>query len=65
MVEEIIPGKKKAAQLMPGVDVLWTTSRGEIQDGMSRILLLVIFKLIQIKKCRFDGARVPEKGKRP
>jgi hypothetical protein len=62
---EIIQGKKKAAQLMPDVDALWTASRGEIQDGSTRILLLVDFELIQIKKCRFDCARVPISGKRP
>ena len=46
---------------MPGVDVLWTTSRGEIEDGSTRILLWGNMKLIQINKCRFDCARVPDK----
>ena len=50
---------------MPGIDVLWNTSRGDVQDGSTRILLLVDFELIQIKKCRFDCARVPISGKRP
>ena len=36
-------GQKKAVQLMPGLDALWTASRGEIQDGIIRILLLVDF----------------------
>jgi hypothetical protein len=58
-------GQKKAVQLMPDVDALWTASRGKIQNGTVRILLLVDFELIQIKKCRFDCARVPLKGKRP
>jgi hypothetical protein len=58
-------GQKKAAQLMPDVDALWTASRGKIQDGSTRILLLVDFELIQINKCRFDCARVPISEKRP
>jgi hypothetical protein len=36
-------GQKKAAQLMPDLDALWTASRGNIQDGSIRILLLVDF----------------------